>query len=271
MSIFNRFKAGASPATGDAMQTRPAPLDNMSTDGENDVAQFRVNSPREIGTILKQLLDGSTLLNLHAVNGTVLTSAIWTMDSARGTIGFNADPRDLAVKALMESHEVVVVGYIDNVKLQFEVHGLMLVNGQRASVLNCAFPRELYRFQRRNAFRIRPLMRTSPVARFRHPDMPETEFSLRIIDISMGGTGLFLPNDVPLMNAGTVINEVSMEFDADTRLEVSMRLKHVTPIKAEAGGVRLGFEFVRIGGEAVRTLQRFIDVTQKRAKMMALN
>ncbi len=253
------------------METRPAPLDNMSTAGDDGVEQFRVTSPREIGTILKQLLDGSILLNLHAVDGSVLTSAIWTMDSARGAIGFNADPRDLAVKALMASHEVVVVGYIDNVKLQFEVHGVMLVNGQRASVLSCAFPREMYRFQRRNAFRIRPLMRTSPVARLRHPDMPEMEFALRIIDVSMGGAALFLPNDVPLMNAGTLINDVRLEFDTDTQLEVSMRLKHVTPIKAETGGVRLGFEFVRIGGDAVRTLQRFVDLTQKRAKMMALN
>jgi c-di-GMP-binding flagellar brake protein YcgR len=252
------------------METRPAPLDNMSAD-EDGVEQFRVTSPREVGTILKQLHDGSVLLNLHAVNGMVLTSAIWTIDSSRGTIGFNADPRDPAVKALMESHEVVVVGYIDNVKLQFEVHGLMLVNGNKASVLNCAAPREMYRFQRRNAFRIRPLMRTSPVARLRHPDMPEMEFALRIIDVSMSGTGLFLPNDVPLMNAGVVIDAVRMEFDDDTQLEVSMRLKHVTPIKAETGGVRLGFEFVRMGGDAVRTLQRFIDQTQKRAKMMALN
>ena len=253
------------------METRPAPLDNMSTAEEDDVAQFRVTSPREIGIILKQLLDGSVLLNLNAGNGMVLTSAIWTMDSARGTIGFNADPRDLAVKALVESHQVTVVGYVDNVKLQFDVTGLSLVSGNRASVLSSAFPREMYRFQRRNAFRIRPLMRTSPVARLRHPDMPEMEFALRIIDVSMGGAGIFLPNDVPLMNAGTLISDVRLEFDADTQLEVSMRLKHVTPIKAETGGVRLGFEFVRIGGDAVRTLQRFIDLTQKRAKMMALN
>jgi c-di-GMP-binding flagellar brake protein YcgR len=101
--------------------------------------------------------------------------------------------------------------------------------------------------------------------------MPEVEFALRIIDISMGGTALFLPNDVPLMNAGSLINDVCLEFDADTQLQVSIRLKHVTPIKAETGGVRLGFEFERIGGDAVRTLQRFIDLTQKRAKMMALN
>ncbi len=35
--------------------------------------------------------------------------------------------------------------------------------------------------------------------------------------------------------------------------------------------MRLGFEFLRPGGDTLRTLQRFIDLTQKRGKLMALN
>ncbi|MGZ5237534.1 MAG: flagellar brake protein [Caldimonas sp.] len=251
------------------METRPAPLDGMNHDDGLD--EFRVSSPREVQALLKQLLDGSVLLNLNASDGSVFTSAIWTLDSSRGTIGFNADPADPALQALLECEEVVVVGYLDSVKLQFDVHDLVLVHGNRASVLSCPAPREMYRFQRRNAFRVRPLMRTSPVARIRHPDMPEMEFALRVIDISIGGCGVFLPEDVPTMNAGVLLNDVRIELDTDTRLEVSIRLQHVTAINAEARGVRLGFEFKRIGGDSLRALQRFIDLTQKRGKLMALN
>lgn len=250
------------------METRPAPLDGMS---DNDgLDEFRVTSPREIQGLLKQLLDGSVLLNLNASDGGVVTSAIWTLDSSRGTIGFNADPNDPAIPALLECEEAVVVGYLDNVKLQFEVHDLVLVHGHRASVLSCPAPREMYRFQRRNAFRVRPLMRSAPVARLRHPDLPEMELALRVVDISIGGCGLFLPDDLPTMNAGVLVQEVRIELDADTRLEVSMRLQHVTAINAEARGVRLGFEFKRVGGDSLRALQRFIDLTQKRGKLMAL-
>jgi c-di-GMP-binding flagellar brake protein YcgR len=251
------------------METRPAPLDGMNQDDGLD--EFRVSSPREIQGLLKQLLDGSVLLNLNASDGSVFTSAIWTLDSSRGTVGFNADPNDPAMQALLECEEVVVVGYLDSVKLQFDVHDLVLVHGNKASVLSCPAPREMYRFQRRNAFRVRPLMRTSPVARIRHPDMPEMEFSLRVIDVSIGGCGLFLPEDVPTMNAGVLLQDVRIELDTDTKLEVSMCLQHVTSINAEARGVRLGFEFKRVGGDSLRSLQRFIDLTQKRGKLMALN
>ena len=251
------------------METRPAPLDGMNQDDGLD--EFRVSSPREIQGLLKQLLDGSVLLNLNASDGSVFTSAIWTLDSSRGTVGFNADPNDPAMQALLECEEVVVVGYLDSVKLQFDVHDLVLVQGNKASVLSCPAPREMYRFQRRNAFRVRPLMRTSPVARIRHPDMPEMEFSLRVIDVSIGGCGLFLPEDVPTMNAGVLLQDVRIELDTDTKLEVSMCLQHVTSINAEARGMRLGFEFKRVGGDSLRSLQRFIDLTQKRGKLMALN
>ena len=251
------------------METRPAPLEGMNR-GEG-LDEFRVSAPREIQTLLKHLYDGSVLLNLNASDGSVYTSAIWTLDSARGTIGFNADADDPAMRALLECEEVVVVGYLDNVKLQFDVHDLVLVRGPRASVLSCPAPREMFRFQRRNAFRVRPLMRTSPVARFRHPDMPEVDVALRVIDISIGGIGLFLPEDVPVMNTGSVITNVEIELDTDTRLEAILRLQHVTAINAEAKGVRLGCEFKRIGGDSLRILQRFIDLTQKRGKLMALN
>ncbi len=251
------------------METRPAPLPCMS--GDEGLDEFRVSSPRDVGALLKQLLDGSVLLNLNGSDGRVFTSAIWTLDSTRGTIGFNADPNDPALQSVLHSREVVVVGYLESVKVQFDVQNLVLVHGNKASVLSCPFPREMFRFQRRNAFRVRPLIRNPPIARLRHPDMPDTEFSLRVIDISIGGCALFLPDDVPMMNAGVVLGGVRMELNDDTRLDVDLRLHHVTSLDSESRGLRLGFEFVSPGGDTLRTLQRFIDLTQKRGKLMAPN
>ncbi len=251
------------------METRPAPLDGMA--GDDVLDEFRVDSARELQALLKQLCDGSVLLNLNASDGSVYTSAIWTLDSQRGTIGFNADPKDPALQALLECGEGTVVGYLDNVKLQFDVQDLVLVHGNRASVLSCPAPREMFRFQRRNAFRVRPLMRAAPTARFTHPDMGGVQFTLRVVDVSIGGCALFLPDDMPTMNCGSLLPDVRVELDGDTRFDVTMRLQHVTAINAEGRGVRLGFEFTRIDSTALRALQRFIDLTQKRGKLMALN
>ena len=78
------------------MQTSPAPLEG------NDAAleEFRISSPRDVGMLLKQLLDGAVVLSMHGSDGSVFRSAIWTMDSERATIGFNADPIDPAMQSI---------------------------------------------------------------------------------------------------------------------------------------------------------------------------
>lgn len=252
------------------METRPAPLDALAG-SHAGLDEFRVAVPREIASMLRELADGNIALNLNAADGIVYTTTIWTIDAERGTMGFVADVGDTRLQALLECDEVVVVGYLHNVKLQFDVTNLVLVRGSRASVLSCCVPRQMFRFQRRNAFRVRPLMRSAPTARLLPVVAGGDELALRVIDVSIGGCALFLPDDLPPMQPGLLLERVELDLDADTRFHANLRLQHVTAINADARGVRLGCAFVRAGGDALRALQRFIDQTQKRGKLLALD
>ena len=97
------------------------------------------------------------------------------------------------------------------------------------------------------------------------------QLALRVIDVSIGGCALFLPDDVPAMQPGMVMNQVQLDLDADTRVMANLRLQHVSVLNAEARGARLGCEFVQLGADGERTLQRFIDQTQKRRRLMSLD
>jgi c-di-GMP-binding flagellar brake protein YcgR len=252
------------------METMPMPLDALGAE-PGGLDEFRITAPREIAAMVRQLCDASTQLNLNASDGSVVSATVWTLDTERASMGFAVDPADPALQGLLESSEVVVVGYLDSVKLQFDAHDPVLVHGARASVLNCALPRELFRFQRRNAYRVRPVLRGSPMARVRHSEIAEMQLALRVVDVSIGGCALFLPDDVPPMQPGHVMNQVQIDLDADTRFHVNLRLQHVTSLHAEAHGVRLGCEFVNADAAALRALQRFIDQTQKRSKLLAID
>jgi flagellar brake protein len=252
------------------METMPMPLDALGA-ANGGLDDFRVTAPREIGVMLKQLSDGCVQVSLSSSGGSVLSATVWTLDATRGSLGFSVDANDPALQTLLECQEVVVVGYLESVKLQFDVYNLVLVHGQRGSVLNCSYPRELFRFQRRGAFRVRPLRRDTPMARMRHTQIAEMQLALRVLDVSIGGCALFLPDDVPAMQPGGVINQVQIELDADTRFQVNLRLQHVTSLHLETHGVRLGCEFVQADATALRALQRFIDQTQKRARLVSLD
>ena len=112
------------------------------------------------------------------------------------------------------------------------------------------YPREMFRFQRRNAYRVRPLLRSAPIACLRHPMIPDMQLNLRVLDVSIGGCALFLPEDVPMIEPGVLLNGVELELDADTRITTPLRLQHVTSLQHDAGGVRLGCEMVNVGKRA---------------------
>ena len=76
---------------------------------------------------------------------------------------------------------------------------------------------------------------------------------------------------VPAIQPGMVMNQVQIDLDADTRIVANVRLQHVSVLNPEAKGARLGCEFVQLGKDAERALQRFIDQTQKRRRLMSLD
>lgn len=231
--------------------------------------EFRVTSDIEIRALLKQLCDRAAPIMMSGSDGSSYQTRIWSIDSQKNVVAFAADPNDSRLQALTESNEITAVGYLESVKVQFDVYSVMLVHNGKQSALHSDYPRELYRFQRRNSFRVKPLLSSSPVARFRHPDDPELQLDLRLLDVSVGGCALFMPQDCPPLQPGVVIDPVRIELDSDTRLLVTLRLQHVTSFNPDSHGVRLGMEMINMSADVERTLIRFVDQTQRRRRYLA--
>ncbi|MGA0611568.1 flagellar brake protein [Caldimonas sp. KR1-144] len=250
------------------METLPMPLDGGRSDPGLD--EFRVRAPAEVLALLRQLADTNTLLHLSTPAGHGYMTTLWALDPARGLISLAADPTDARLAALVDSDEAVAVGYLDSIKLQFDLQDLLLVHRGRDSALNARFPRELFRFQRRGSFRVKPLLNTRPVTRLRHPALPEMQLELRVVDVSISGIALFVPDNVPPVPPGVMVRGVTVELDSDTRFEASLTVMHVTQMNPGAPGARLGCELASLTGDAARALQRYIDNTQKRRRLLSI-
>lgn len=252
--------------------TMPMTLDALGAPGATD--EFRIGAPREILALLRRLRDANTPMQLHAASGDTLDATLWTIDAERASLGFDLgfDHGTAAhlAQAALDGRSLTAVGYLDSVKVQFTTDDPALVHGARSSVLTCALPRELFRFQRRGAYRVRPPMRSSPVARLRPGAGNAAPLELRVLDVSIGGCALFLAHDAEPMPPGSLFDAVEIDLDTDVHLRVALRLQHVSSLGANAGGVRLGCEFVRPDATTQRTLQRFIDLTQQRGKLLSV-
>ncbi|WP_290659341.1 flagellar brake protein [Aquabacterium sp.] len=230
---------------------------------------YRITSLVEIDELLKRLLNANALMTLSGPGGTNYTTMLWAVDSARGVVCFSAEAGDTRLQALLETEEVVAVGYLDSIKLQFDLDGVVQVHGNGSVALNAQYPRTLYRFQRRSSFRVKPMISSIPVAHMRHPAVPDMKLDLRVLDISLSGVALFLPHNLPMVSPGVKIGQCFLDLDSDTRLEIGLIIHHVSVINPESQGARLGCELVNLNGASERALQQYINQTEKRRLALA--
>ena len=247
--------------------TEPAKLHQLSGNAHDE---FAVHHPTELLKLLRQLTDHNVLVHLSAPGGGSYTTTLWTADAHQRRVSLAADAGQPAVRALIDAGEATAVAYLDSVKLQFDLQHLVLVHGTTSSALQAALPTVLYRFQRRESFRVRTPANAAPTATLRHPSKPEMNLALRVLDVSVGGCALALPANAPPLAVGSQIDGVRIDLDADARFEVTLNIQHVSGgMGSTMAGQRLGCAFAKLDGAAQRALQRYIDQTQKRQRTLA--
>ena len=255
-----------SPQASNFEATQPAPLSALSG---RAIDEFRVDHPEEVMSLLRRLVDSAVLVQLSAPGGAAYTSTLWAVDRQGRRVSFDADAAHPQIRALVEAGEATAVAYLDAIKLQFDLHGLMIAHGHNASALQAVLPDVLFRFQRREYFRVRT--RDSAVAHLRHPASRGEMLTLRVLDVSVGGCALQLPAEAAPIEPGTPIDGVRLELDADTLLVAPLTVQHVSGgFGSNTRVSRLGCSFARLDGTSQRALQRYIDLTQRREKFLLL-
>lgn len=251
------------------MRPELLPLGARPVEPDESLAEYRLRRPAEVQALLRQCLETETPLTLAMPQGQTLTTPLWGEDAERGVLVFPADPADARVQALLAANEAVAVGYLDRVKIQFDLQDLMLVHGRDASALQARYPSEVFRFQRRDSYRVRPVGLGQPRVRLGAPRGDLPPLTLRVLDLSHSGLALVLQEPVPALQVGRVLPEVTLELDTATRLNVQLRIVHVAELPAEGwsrAGWRLGCELKLGDALAVRLLQRFLESAQIRVR-----
>ena len=225
---------------------------------------FRVQAASEIAALLQLLHSEQARVTLSNETGVSLPTRVCMLDPKHAALSFDVLPGDPLIRELTASGDVTATAYLDDIRIQFELEELMLVNATEGAVLRCPWPGVLYRFQRRSAFRVRPTSR-SPQVRVVHPQQ-QAELRLRILDLSMGGLALLMPPELSPWPPGTLLPAVQVELDRDTRLQAGLRVQHVH-VLADSG-TPVGLSFAQLETAAARELQLYIEQAQKRSRLL---
>ncbi|MDM4764502.1 flagellar brake protein [Pelomonas sp. SE-A7] len=231
-----------------------------------DVGTFRLDSPLEIQALLRELQVQRCPLSLNTPEGETCRATVLAVDPDRGVIALDSSASPGLLRALAASGEIQAQAFLDNIRLQFEVEGLVLVQDGGGTLLQANLPQPLYRFQRRQAFRVATAGQSYPVAKLEQP--ATGLLRMRVLDISVGGVALLLPPDLAAPASDALLERVELELDRDTRLVTDLRLQHVSDLPAQDGAQQLGCAFVALPALSLRELQRFIDQAQKRRRLL---
>ena len=242
-----------------------APTDLDDLQREN----YRISAPVEIAAYLRELMSEQVRIYLRNPEGVDLHTTVCVLDARTGLMGFDLPVSSSQAESLLESDEITATAYLASIRLEFELEQPVIVRDGGGSVLRAALPRRLYRFQRRQTFRVQPMGVNYPLLQLRHPQQGEL-LRLRVLDVSMGGLGLLLPGDQAELPPNLDLVGCVLELDRDTRLDVGLRLLHVTQHAEIQSGRHLGCAFQALTPETARALQLYIDQTQKRRRQMRL-
>jgi flagellar brake protein len=241
--------------------------------------EHRIAAPVAVRAHLVELIGQGVVATLVTPTGSTLSARLIHEDTVARELRFEPLGDAAALHRLGEAEEAVAVAYLASIKLQFDLIGLRVRDGELAS----CYPRELFRFQRRNAFRVRtepppqlaakfgrlqPILCGGPELLLGDPAVPAARRRLRVLDLSHGGLSVLLPAPDATLAPGQRIPAACLELTPSLPIHIALRIVRCDPLAGPDGPQRLGCEMEGLSGVAARTLQRYIDELQIQARTL---
>jgi c-di-GMP-binding flagellar brake protein YcgR len=239
----------------------------------------RVSAALAMRAHLVELIGQGVALTLVTPDGATLSARLVHEDTTARQLRFEPLGDAAAVARLVLADEAVVVAYLASVKLQFDLVGLRLNDGELVS----CYPRELFRFQRRAAYRVRtepppqlaarlgrllPIDIAGPALLLGDAELADRRHRLRVLDISHGGLALLLPAGDDTLAPGDRVPAACLELSSGRTIQIALRVVRAEALASPPGAQRLGCEMEGLSGVAARSLQRYIDETQIKARAL---
>lgn len=261
-------------------------------DTPETLEDYRLDAPGEIQSWLRELMQARTRVQLSTPDGALLHTVLLALDAPHGLLTFEGSVDPTITPALVASKVVTATAYLDKIKLEFEVTGLRAAREPGGEVLSASIPKRLYRFQRRQAYRVQSAGQLYPALRLTQPD----GLRIRVVNVSGGGLALQWPQSSATAaavgaTAGAAVDAASraattgatgtmppppqagaeltgtLELEREVSFSALLRVQHVTPGEGQAPH-QLGCAFISLAPSAARALQVFIDQAQKRERLM---
>lgn len=218
------------------------------------LAPFIVRSRVEIVSALRQLRDQHLLVTLYYGDDTgFAVGSVLDVHAGADELIVDLTVDALGRQAIIAAGSLVMVGFVDNVKLQFPM-GRAQVLAASGAAFRLSLPREMLRLQRRASLRVKTpalLCRVPRGAGLGH-------HVLRVSDIGLGGLALQGPVDRVVFAVDRIIEGCELQTSSGRSVSVALRVRHIESLVGARDAERIGCEFVGMTAAVRNGLQHLI-------------
>jgi c-di-GMP-binding flagellar brake protein YcgR len=231
--------------------------------GIEDLQKYQLQKNREIVQLLKALATKPDLITARIPStGQSVITAVLDVLPAKNLVVLDYGPNEALNRKLLEADRVVFTTRHDMVETRFGCAGVRRVKYNGGPAFAAAIPQSIMYYQRREYFRIKPLISHPVFCTVELTERPSLK--LKVIDI--GVKGLSLQDDAARLQAeaGELIEGCTLTLPANPSLKVDLEIRYTTPFVVKEGQAtnRIGANFVGLKQKDEFTLQRFINMVQ---------
>ena len=217
------------------------------------LAPFVVRSRVEIVSALRQLRDQHLLVTVYYGNDTgFAVGSVLDVHAGADELIVDLTVDAVGRQAIAAAEALVLVGFVDNVKLQFSTKPAQALTPNGAA-FRVPLPQEMLRLQRRSSLRVK-----TPALLCRVPKAKGQYHVLRVSDIGLGGLALQGPVDRALFVVDRVIEGCQLQTSSGRSVQVTLRVRHIEALVGARDAERIGCEFVGMTPAVRNGLQQLI-------------
>lgn len=227
--------------------------------------KFLIASPIEIEFMLRNIAENGSHVALYygGTNYFILTTLL---DVNGMGLWLEQSPSNTGNKRIIKSDNLVCVSSHLNVKVQFTAHQASAVEHQGYPAFYLPLPGSIYRVQRRDSFRLAPLLseplccviQTNVSREKRRMEMP-------IMNISAGGVKITCAEDDLELEEGKTFENCQIKLPDAGTISVTITVRNLTSLTTKSGQVirQVGCKFENLDGATNILLQRYVDNAQR--------
>lgn len=248
------------------------PLQRPSLSAEDDYSKYSINWKKEIVYLLRAIMESGGLLSAHFDHGKnfILTSII----------GVNADRDEVildfgATEALnlriLDSDRIIFVTSHDKVRVQFVADRIDKIRFEGRDAFRIELPESLVKLQRREYYRV-----TTPIANPLKCIVPidkDLKIEMTIVDISIGGIGVALPQGDTVFEVGMSFPGCHLALPDIGNIAATLVIRSVFEATLRNGqpSKRAGCQFIDLPANMQSMIQRYIIKVERERRAMDLD